>query len=159
MGLRFCLFLLLTTILLGCRSESSQKTSNETRINAVEFKKLLDTMARGWNEGDASKAANCFATDAIYTEPPDKQVYKGRQALYRFFGGDSGREGGMTMTWHHLVFDEESQVGAGEFTFTYGTSAHGVAMIKIRDGLIANWREYWYDSSLPWNEFIGDNKF
>jgi hypothetical protein len=65
----------------------------------------------------------------------------------------------MSMTWHHMVFDETKQIGAGEFTFTYGSTVHGVTMIKIRNGKISNWREYWYESPLEWKAFIGINNF
>ena len=130
-----------------------------THITASEFIQLLRRMADGWNTGNASQAADCFTEDALYTEPPDKQYYSGRDALYRFFGGENGRAGDMSMVWHHILFDEESQIGAGEFTFTYGTTVHGVTMIKVRDGLISNWREYWYASPLSWEEFTHKNSF
>jgi hypothetical protein len=128
-------------------------------ITRSEFTQLLQRMADGWNTGNARQAADCFTEDALYTEPPDKQYYSGRDALYRFFGGDNGRAGDMNMVWRHILFDEEQQVGAGEFTFTYGTTVHGVTMIKVRDGLISNWREYWYASPLAWEEFTQKNSF
>ena len=65
----------------------------------------------------------------------------------------------MKMTWHHLLFNEREQVGAGEFTFEYGTASHGVAVVRIRDGRIANWREYWHESKLDWKRFVGVNDF
>ncbi|MEW6405295.1 MAG: nuclear transport factor 2 family protein [Chloroflexota bacterium] len=123
------------------------------------FARLLQCLADGWNQGDARQAADCFTEDALYTEPPDKQYYSGREALYHFFGGEHGRAGDMDMVWHHILFDEEKQLGAGEFTFTYGSTVHGVAMIKVRDGLISNWREYWYASHLSWEAFTEKNRF
>jgi hypothetical protein len=102
---------------------------------------------------------NALPRNAIYTEPPDKQVYRGREALFRFFGGATGRPGQMTMRWHHLAFDPATQIGFGEFSFTYGTTVHGVAVIRLRQGKIANWREYWYESTLPWDQFIRANPF
>ena len=119
----------------------------------------MQTLADGWNEGNAQKAADCFAENAVYSEPPNKQLYRGRVALFKFFGGSEGRKSAMKMTWHHLVFDERNQLGAGEFTFEYGSTVHGVAMIKIEDGKIGNWREYWYESSLNWTEFTRTNPF
>jgi hypothetical protein len=65
----------------------------------------------------------------------------------------------MTMRWHHLAFDPATQIGFGEFSFTYGTTVHGVAVIRLRQGKIANWREYWYESTLPWDQFIRANPF
>lgn len=128
-------------------------------LTQQEFVELLQRLADGWNQGNAAQAASCFAQDALYTEPPDKQYYAGRDALYQFFGGANGRAGEMNMVWHHIVFDETAQIGAGEFTFTYGETVHGVTMIKVRDGLIGNWREYWYASELPWDAFIKLNSF
>lgn len=131
----------------------------DKNLNKLEFVQLLQRLADGWNKGDAGRAAACFTQDALYTEPPDKQYYAGRDALYHFFGGATGRAGQMNMVWHHIVFDEESQVGAGEFTFTYGDTVHGVTMIKAQDGLISNWREYWYASPLSWEAFTEKNSF
>ena len=128
-------------------------------IKTVQFEALMMKLARGWNEGDAQKAADCFAQDAVYSEPPDKQLYRGRDALFKFFGGNEGRKRTMKMTWHHLIFDEQKQIGAGEFTFEYGGKVHGVAMVKIRHGRIQNWREYWYESPLDWDEFVKQNPF
>ena len=119
----------------------------------------MQLLADSWNKGDARKAADYFSEDAIYSEPPDKQLYKGRAELFKFFGGNEGRKSAMKMTWHHLVFDEQKQVGAGEFTFEFGSKVHGVAMVKINEGKISHWREYWYESDLDWQKFIGENKF
>ena len=128
-------------------------------FTARDFQHLLQTLGDGWNGGDARKAADCFTEDAVYTQPPDSQVYQGRDALFTFFGGEDGRPGAMQMTWHHIAFNENSGIGMGEFTFTYGTSAHGVAVVKIEDGLIARWREYWVGSELSWEAFVGINPF
>ena len=125
----------------------------------LEFEKLMQTVADGWSEGNARKAADCFAEDAIYVEPPDKQVYRGREALFRFFGGSEGRKDAMKMTWHHLTFNESTGIGSGEFTFEYGTKSHGVVMVRIKDGKIQNWREYYYETSLTWEEFTKQNPF
>ena len=128
-------------------------------INQQEFIALLQRLAGGWNQGNAQQASECFTEDALYTEPPDKQYYNGREALFLFFGGESGRAGEMNMVWHHILFDEAEQIGSGEFTFTYGGTVHGVTIIKLRDGLISNWREYWYASELPWETFTQLNSF
>ena len=149
LGILFCL------LLLFCQTANA----NSTDFTSTQFQQLLQTLADAWNRGDAVKASDCFTEDAIYTEPPDKQVYKGRKELFEFFGGNKGRAGQMSMTWHHMVFDSKTMVGAGEFTFRYGSTVHGVTMIRIRDGKISNWREYWYESPLEWDAFIGINKF
>jgi hypothetical protein len=132
---------------------------HNNKLTPLEFKELLQRLADGWNHGEARQAADCFTQDALYTEPPDKQHYAGREALYQFFGGTNGRAGEMNMVWHHIIFDEDNQLGAGEFTFTYGDTVHGVTLIKVREGLISNWREYWYASPLAWEDFTEKNRF
>lgn len=129
------------------------------KTSEAQFERLMRTLAEGWNEGNARKAANCFTEDAIYTQPPDKQLYKGREALFKFFGGDQGRKSQMKMTWHHLAFNRRKQIGTGEFTFEYGGKVHGMVIVKITNARISNWREYWYESDLDWEKFIGENKF
>jgi hypothetical protein len=129
------------------------------KITDAQFKNLMRTVAAGWNEGDAKKAVDCYTEDAVYTEPPDKQVYAGRKELYDFFGGDKKPEPPMRMTWHHLAFDEESQTGFGEYTFQMNNRYHGIVIVKIRGGKISNWREYQYKSDLEWREFVRKNDF
>ena len=141
----------------------SKLTANEgsktMKITTAEFANLLRTIAEAWNQGDAKKAADCYTEDAIYTEPPDKQMYIGRKALYEFFGGDQKPAPPMKMTWHHLAFDEGKQIGFGEYTFEGNNRYHGIVIVKIRAGKISNWREYQYKSALEWEVFLGKNKF
>jgi hypothetical protein len=125
----------------------------------LEFEMLMQTVAEGWNEGNARKAADCFAEDAVYLDPPDKQIYRSREELFQFFGGTKGRKQPMRMTWHHLAFNEATGIGSGEFTFEYGSRSHGVVMVRIKNGKIQNWREYYYETPLTWHEFIKHNPF
>ena len=138
---------------------AAQPPASPKPLDTEQFRALMETLAQGWSEGNAKKAADCFTADAVYVEPPDKQVYRGREQLYRFFGGGAGRKQAMRMTWHHLIFDEKTQTGAGEFTFEYGGQVHGMVIVRIRDGKIGNWREYWYESPLDWKQFTKENPF
>lgn len=47
----------------------------------------------------------------------------------------------------------------GEYTFQYRVQTHGVVVVKIENGLIKNWREYEIESELPWDQFVGTNRF
>lgn len=80
------LFAVMLLTLFACMSLGSANTAG--KINVVQFKKLMQTVSTGWNEGDAKKAVDCFTIDALYLEPPDKQFYAGRNAIYEFFGGN-----------------------------------------------------------------------
>jgi hypothetical protein len=124
-----------------------------------DFEQLMQTVSQGWNEGNARKAADCFSEDAIYVEPPDKQLYHGRAELYEFFGGDAGPDIPMKMTWHHLAFNEEEQIGFGEYTFQLNNRYHGIVVVKIESGLIKHWREYQYRSDLDWEQFTSHSPF
>lgn len=125
----------------------------------AEFKKLVQTVADGWNDGNARKAADCFSENAVYVEPPDKQLYHGRAELYEFFGGDAGTDIPMKMTWHHLAFNEEEQTGFGEYTFEMHGRYHGIVVVKIDSGLIRGWREYQYRTNLHWEAFTSQSPF
>ena len=156
----FFLALILGVIILVCQPLPNHHSSIAyaqgvaRKLNTAEFQQLVNTVSSGWNEGNAKKATSAFSDNAIYVEPPNKQHDVGREALFKFFGGDSGRPEQMQMVWHYLVFDEAQQLGVGEFTFRYGIDyqVHGTAMLKVTNGLISHWREYLFKSSLPWEE-------
>ncbi|WP_394824993.1 hypothetical protein [Pendulispora albinea] len=107
------------------------------------------------------KSARCFAEGAIYMEPPDLQVYEGRAALYAFFGGKEQPPIPGRMTWHHLLFDEAQQVGAGEYTYQGTRRLHGIVIVRVdqASGVISRWREYQRASPLTWDDFVGKSKF
>lgn len=162
--MKFALPILVFSCLFLCSCQNSNydrgDTGSASELSTADFEKLLHRVAEGWNEGDAQKAAGCFSVDAIYIEPPDRQLYRGRQALYEFFGGSSGRESPMTMTWHHLLFDEPKQIGVGEYTFAYkGIETHGIVIVQIVEGKIQRWREYQYRSEMNWEDFVGESVF
>ena len=129
------------------------------KISTDEFERLMQTIAAGWNEGNARKAADCFSEDAIYVEPPDKQLYLGRAELHEFFGGDSGPDLPMKMAWHHLALNEKDQIGLGEYTFEMHRRYHGMVVVYVESGLIKHWREYQYPSGLNWEEFTSQGAF
>jgi hypothetical protein len=151
--------LLFLTISLGILTTCAGQSTKQKPISRAEFMRLMQTVAAGMNENNARKSADCFALDALYSEPPNKQIYRGRDRLFEFFGGNKGRPKITQMIWHHLAFDEQAQVGSGEFSLTNGATVHGMVSIRIRDGLIGNWREYVYQSALDWNAFILQNPF
>jgi hypothetical protein len=122
-------------------------------MTAHEFEQLMQTVADSWNQRDAGKAAACFSEQAVYLEPPEKQLYRGRAELYEFFGGDGGTDLPMTMTWHHLAFNETKQVGFGEYTFQMHGRYHGIVVVQVESGLIKYWREYQVPTGLLWEDF------
>lgn len=66
----------------------------------------------------------------------------------------------MTMTWHHLLFDESKQIGVGEYTFAYkGIETHGIVIVQIVEGKIQRWREYQDRSEMNREDFVGESVF
>jgi hypothetical protein len=157
--MRTRLLVLVPLLLLGSAAHPQPHETPARRLTTAEFRSLMNQLAEAWNANDARRAVELFTPDAVYSAPPDGRVRRGRDELLRFFGGPSGRPRPMRMEWHHLVFDEASQIGSGEYTFTYDVRTHGVTMVRIVGGRIANWREYEQTSPLGWEEFVGPNRF
>jgi hypothetical protein len=146
-----CITLLFLLVALSCRGSENEQMSSD------QFADVLMQIADGWNKGDAKMAADVFAVDAIYEEPPRKQYYEGQVAIFEFFGGEKGFDTPMKMTWHNVAFNEQTQVGFGEYTFAMNKQYHGIVVVKIKNKKIARWREYQYASAMDWSEFSGES--
>jgi hypothetical protein len=157
--LRIVFLVMLWLIVPGCASNRHSSVSPGFALTSRDFTELLGTLAKGWNEGNSKLAADCFTQDAIYSALPSPKVRKGRQELFNFFGGENGRPRPMTMQWHHIAFDEASQIGMGEYTFTYAIRTHGIVVVRVAEKKIANWREYEVESPLEWDQLVGPNRF
>jgi hypothetical protein len=153
----FVLTASLTSIVWSITKQSSW--DSRKALTAAEFREHMKQLADAWNNGDARVAADLFAQGALYSSPPNSRIHEGRRELFEWFGGAHGRPKPMRMEWHHLVFDEKQQIGAGEYTFTYGMRTHGMVLIRFRDRKIANWREYEIESPLDWDVMVGKNNF
>ena len=158
--LSFTLILVYTLFAAACATDGSGRITAASDFGYAEFQGLLQSVADGWSANDATLAASAFAVNAIYSEPPDRQIYRGRKEIFEFFGGENGRDGWMSMTWHHISFNEVTAIGAAEFTFEWPDGqVHGMVSIRVEDGLIANWREYYYEAEADWNHFTRFNRF
>jgi hypothetical protein len=141
------------SFLMTCSSE------NVEMVNEKDFTEIVTNIAKGWNEGNAEFAAQYFADSAVYEEPPGNQLYKGRKEIFEFFGGERGFNKPMKMEWHNLAFNEEKQIGFGEYTFAMNNQYHGIVIMKFENGEIAKWREYQYKSNLSWDDFAEESRF
>jgi ketosteroid isomerase-like protein len=138
------LFLLL--MLFSCQRSSDQ-------FNEQDFSRLMDRVAKAWMTQDTNAALDCFASDAVYMQPPDEQLYIGHGQLRPFFGA---LKPGTVMTIHHTFFDNQKQMGAAEFTFgnaQSGKGVTGVAVVTVHDGKIKTWREYFIKGPLDFDDF------
>jgi ketosteroid isomerase-like protein len=154
-------------------------------VRAEQFAALMQRLAEAWSDQNAAAALACFTPDAIYMEPPDIQLYQGHAQLQPYFGALTpdaiymeppdiqlyqghaqlqpyfgALKPGTFMVWHHLAFDPATQVGLGEFSFGMTgrpTATHGVAVVDMRDGRIAFWREYHRRGPAAFDTFLACN--
>lgn len=128
--------------------ENSEKSLSEN-----EFHHLMNTLAKGWSTQNTDLALSCFTEDAIYMEPPNIQYYRGHKQLRPYFDELDNR---YNMKFHNLWFNQTSQSGAGEYTFSYGKdiSDVGVVVIELKKGKIKFWREYQQKGPTDFKKFI-----
>jgi len=128
--------------------------ASETRLSAEAFVALMERLADAWSRQDTERGVACFTDDAVYMQPPDEQLFRGRAELRKYFGA---LKPGTTMKFEHLAFDERAQRGFGEFTFGSVGAAkadHGVTVVEVREGRIASWREYFVEGPAAFPDFI-----
>ena len=127
-------------------------------LGPAAFRAILDTVAAGWNSARSDLAAGCFAEQAVYVEPPNRQLYRGRSAIRDFFAASIEPARPDRMRWHAMAFDSVRQVGFGEYTYRGRQNYHGIVVVQLNAGLIRNWREYQYRSPLSWEDFVGPSR-
>ena len=139
----------------ACAPAAPPQTSSKRLEDSASaaFKELMDRVARGWSTQNTDLALSAFAPDALYTEPPDLQIYRGHSELRPFFDAVTK---GSSMIWHHLWFNPSTQTGSGEYSFHKGgrtTAVHGVAVIELVNGKIFRWREYQRRGAIDYDVF------
>jgi hypothetical protein len=128
--------------------------SQPVRIANAQFEELLTRLADAWTRQETEEALAVFTDDAVYMEPPDIQLYLGREQLEPYF---AALKPGTFMRFHRIWFDKVSQTGAGEYSFGREGAAEadrGVAVVELRSGLIAHWREYQRKGPGLFSEFL-----
>jgi hypothetical protein len=123
-------------------------------LDTGAFRALMERLSTAWESLDTDAGVACFTPDALYMEPPDMQLYVGHEQLRPYFAALTP---GVRMIWHGLWFDEDRQTGVGEYTFGWdghATADHGVAVVDVRSGAIARWREYQRKGPMPFDRFL-----
>lgn len=125
-------------------------------VNELEFREVLDRLAKAWANRDYKTAAETFAEDVRYADPL-RYTFTERVSLRAFFEADDGRE--QKTTFHTVIFDEPRQIAAVEYTYDGSHRYHGVALIRLKNGLITHWREYQHIDQRSWLEFTSGTEF
>ena len=86
-------------------------------------------------------------------EPPDIQYFRGHVQLRPYFDALTDDH---KMEFHNLWFNEATQSGTGEFTFSFGgdVSTVGVVVVELENGQIKFWREYQRNGPTDFKQFI-----
>jgi SnoaL-like domain len=121
-----------------------------------EFNEMLKSLADAWKQRDYQSAANFFDTNVRYGDPL-RYSWTDRAKLLAFFEADEGYP--QSTVWHNVLFDEDQQIGAAEYTYQGTHRYHGIVLIRIKDGKITNWREYQHIDPREWKEFISGLSF
>jgi hypothetical protein len=105
-----------------------------TPLGAAEFRATLDSVAAGWNSDRSEAAASCFTEAAVYLEPPDRQLFRGRAAIRAIFAASIHPARPDRMAWHAVAFDSVRQAGFGEYTYRGSRNYHGIAVLQLETG-------------------------
>lgn len=125
-----------------------------TEIGHQEFVDLMGRLAVAWGEQDSETAVACFTPNAVYMQPPNLQFYTGHEQFRAYFGA---LEPGTYLRFQNLWFDTNKQTGCVEFSFGregQPTADHGTIVVEVRNGLIADWREYVQKGPADFVEFV-----
>jgi hypothetical protein len=149
-----------------CVPVANNNTANEKLLRPImaamaltnaEFQGLMHQLATGWTTQNTELALACFTQDAVYMEPPDLQLFLGHSQLRPYFDALTP---GYFMHFHHLWFDEERQIGAGEYSFgneERDYTLHGVVVVELKDGKVGFWREYQRKGPKLFEDFISQS--
>ncbi|HSE42510.1 MAG TPA: nuclear transport factor 2 family protein [Acidobacteriota bacterium] len=121
-----------------------------------QFQELFTHLANTWSRRDYAATASVFAENVHYRDPL-RYSFHSRAELQAFFEADEGYE--QKTTFHTVVFDEEKQVGAAEYTYEGTHRYHGVTIVELKNDLIVSWREYQHIDPRTWDEFVSGRKF
>ena len=114
---------------------------------------LLNSLADAWRRRDYAEAAEYFAENVQYADPL-RYSFSGRTHLMAFFEADEGYP--QNTVWHMILFDEDRQICAAEYTYEGTHRYHGVVLIRFQNDKILSWREYQHIDNRDWNQFIAD---
>lgn len=100
-------------------------------------------------QGEPTVAANLFAPDATYEEPPAPMLH-GRASLLAFFTDFANRHSDVSFTISRAFADASNTRVAAEWRFAYTRTEDGIRRVYegisilefTADGLIASWRGF-----------------
>jgi len=125
-------------------------------MTRLEFEQKLTDIADCWHRHDYESAVAHYAQEVRYGDPV-RYAINGREELLKFFANDDGLP--QITTWHTIVFDEDKQVGAAEYSYIGTYSYHGIVLVRIANNEITHWREYQQIDPREWPDFTATTSF
>lgn len=123
-------------------------------MKTVEFFEMIQLMANAWTIGNYVKVADCFNENIYYSDSLSYSFFD-KKSLLQFFENDDGQP--QKCVFHNIIFDENKQIGAAEYSYEGTHLYHGTVWISIENNKILSWREYQHISEKDWKSFW--NKF
>jgi ketosteroid isomerase-like protein len=126
----------------ACGTMNGARPAEEPLVTVTE---LLESLFGAWNQGDALRAGAHFALDARYQEARHEPI-AGRDAIVAHFTAFF-RDG---PAWRFHVEDILHHAERAAIRYRFETaqpdgswrSRDGCAFVTLRDGTLAEWREY-----------------
>ncbi len=112
-----------------------------------EIVQIVERFAKVWSERSADAAADLFAPDATYAEPP-RFAFTGRAELHRFFADFFARHTAVSFAVTRSIVDPDALSVALVWTFAHTrisdghrVAYQGMSIIDLTpDGLISAWQ-------------------
>ena len=95
-GFTFCLVVLMVLAFANPGDDQARICGGVARagpLSPTAFRAVLDSVAAGSNSNRADLAASCFTEAAVYLEPPNRQLHRGRAELRSSLPPQSPRPG------------------------------------------------------------------
>lgn len=139
--------------------EDSEPQLPVGKVSAAGFEQIMNALAAARKEGNAAKVSELLTGNAIYSNLATGETRKGQAAVARLLGSGKTSVKATSIQWHHLLFNEKEQIGAGEFSLEGTPRHHGMVIVKLENGKISNCREYRLASSRSWEKITAENQF
>jgi ketosteroid isomerase-like protein len=111
----------------------------------VTVEALVRELAGAWGKNDALRAAAFFAPDGVYAQPGHAPVC-GREAILAYFLRFFREGPPWRMAVDHVIVQGERAALVYRFSVQGNDNRwqerEGCAVVRMHDGLIAEWREY-----------------
>lgn len=112
------------------------------RTTEAEFRRVMSLAETLVSRHNAEIVAEIFTTDAVFIEPPDRQLIVGHEQLRPYFLAVDPHQ---YLTFHRCWWDGDNQRGACEYSYGIAgmpDAEHGMIVVEFEAGRIAKWWEY-----------------